>query len=124
MLSPKQISEIKEFLDKTQNPLFFFDNDPDGLCSFLLLRRFIGRGKGYPIKSAPLNEDYIRKVEELTPDSIFILDVPLVSAEFFQEVEKKNIPIVWIDHHRTEGNHIPSFVNYFNPVIYPILNTF
>ena len=44
MLTKKQINEIREHLEKAQNPLFFFDNDPDGLCSFLLLQRYIGRG--------------------------------------------------------------------------------
>ena len=46
MLTNKQIEEIKEHLEKAQNPLFFYDNDADGLCSFLLLRRYLGRGKG------------------------------------------------------------------------------
>ena len=46
MLSEKQMQELKEHLDRAQNPLFFFDNDADGLCSFLLLARYIGRGKG------------------------------------------------------------------------------
>ena len=58
MLTENQIEEIKEHLDKAQNPLFFFDNDGDGLCSFLLLQRFIKKGKGVAIKSFP----------ELTPD--------------------------------------------------------
>jgi single-stranded DNA-specific DHH superfamily exonuclease len=39
MLNDKQIDEIREHLEKAQNPLFFFDNDDDGLCSFLLLQR-------------------------------------------------------------------------------------
>ena len=30
MLTKKQVGEIKEHLDKAQNPLFFFDNDLDG----------------------------------------------------------------------------------------------
>ena len=47
MLTTKQISEIKEHLNNAQNPLFFFDNDPDGLCSFILLQRYIKRGKGF-----------------------------------------------------------------------------
>ena len=28
----KQIKEIRDHLDRAQNPVFFFDNDPDGLC--------------------------------------------------------------------------------------------
>ncbi len=117
MLTKKQVVEIKEHLDKAQNPLFFFDNDNDGLCSFLLLQRYIGRGKGFPVKTAPeLTKDYFRKVRELDPDYIFILDQPEVSKEFFDEVEKINLPIVWIDHHEIDKKKIPDFVNYYNPL--------
>lgn len=117
MLTEKQVSEIREHLEKSQNPLFFFDNDPDGLCSFLLLRRYLGRGKGVPVKSSPeLNEDYFRKINELNPDCIFILDQPEVSKEFFEMVEQINLPVVWMDHHRVDKNNVPEFVNYYNPV--------
>ena len=117
MLTKKQVEEIKEHLDKAQNPLFFFDNDQDGLCSFLLLQRYIGRGKGVPIKSFPdLSIDYFRKVNELKADYIFILDKPVVSQEFFLEAEKVNIPVVWIDHHINDLKSVPSFVNYYNPL--------
>ena len=117
MLTKKQVSEVREHLDKAQNPLFLFDNDNDGLCSFLLLQRYFGRGKGFPVKTAPeLTKDYFRKVRELEPDYIFILDQPEVSKEFFDEVEKINLPVVWIDHHRIDKQEIPKFVNYYNPV--------
>lgn len=116
MLTPKQVKEIKEHLEKAQNPVFFFDNDPDGLCSFLLLQRYLGRGKGVPIRSFPeLTSAYFRKVKELNADYIFILDKPVVSGEFFKEVEQVNIPIVWIDHHAIDIKNVPKFVNYYNP---------
>ena len=100
MLTEKQIKEIREHLEKAQNPLFFFDNDTDGLASFLLLRRFIGRGKGVAIKSFPdLNASYTRKLYELKPDYVFILDKPIVAEEFFEEAKALNLPTVWIDHH-------------------------
>ncbi len=117
MLTEKQIEEIKEHLNKAQNPVFFFDNDQDGLCSFLLLQKYIGRGKGFPIKTSPaLTKDYFRKVEEFNSDYIFILDKPEVSEEFVLEVEKINIPIVWIDHHSIDKEKIPKYVNYYNPL--------
>lgn len=117
MLTKKQIKEIKEHLEKAQNPVFFFDNDPDGLCSFLLLQRSIGRGKGVAVRSFPdMNAEYFRKVTELNADYIFILDKPVVSNEFFEEVKKFNIPVVWIDHHKIDKKDIPDFVNYYNPV--------
>jgi single-stranded DNA-specific DHH superfamily exonuclease len=116
MLTKKEIAQIKEHLEKAQNPLFFYDNDPDGLCSFLLLQRYLGRGKGIAIKSFPdMSADYFRKAMELNADYIFILDKPIVSADFFEEVKKFNIPVVWIDHHKIEGLKVPNFVYYYNP---------
>jgi len=117
MLTKKQIKEIREHLEKAQNPLFFFDNDPDGLCSFLLLQRYIGRGKGIAVKSFPeMTADYFRKVGELGADYIFILDKPIVSTDFFEEVRTFNIPIVYIDHHDIDKTKIPEFVHYYNPI--------
>jgi len=83
-----------------------------------LLRRYIGRGKGVAVKSYPsLNKGYFRKVQELKADYIFILDKPVVSKEFFEEVEKVNIPIVWIDHHALDKDQVmPDFVHYYNPL--------
>ncbi len=117
MLTKKQIKEIKEHLNNAQNPIFFFDNDQDGLCSFLLLRRYLGKGKGVPIKSFPdLTADFFRKVHEFKSDYIFILDKPVVAEDFFAEAEKYNLPVVWIDHHLVNIEKIPAFVNYYNPL--------
>lgn len=125
MLNKKQISEIREHLEKAQNPVFFFDNDVDGLCSFLLLRKLIGRGKGFPIRSFPsMTKSYFRKVAEFNSDYIFILDKPLVSRDFFEEVEKTNIPVVWIDHHIIDENEVPENVFYYNPLKQEIPTTF
>lgn len=117
MLTDKQIKEIKEHLDKAQNPIFFFDNDPDGLCSFLILQRYIGKGKGVAVRSFPgLNAEYFRKVKELNADYVFILDKPVVGKDFFEEADKNNIPTVWIDHHEISQKDVPSFVYYYNPI--------
>jgi len=103
MLHLTQLQEIREQLEASQNPLFFFDNDVDGLCSFLILRRALDRGKGIAIKSFPdLKEQYLHKVEELNPDAVFILDKAEVSKEFIEGVDEKGIPITWIDHHETK----------------------
>jgi len=117
MLTEKQLEEIREHLEKAQNPLFFFDNDNDGLMSFLLLRRFIGRGKGIPIRSYPdLNESYFRRIQELNADYVFILDKPVVSDEFLDKVNEHNIPLVWIDHHQAEKPK-QDWINYYNPFL-------
>lgn len=115
MLSDSEIKEIRVHLEKAQNPVFFFDNDADGLCSFLLLRRFIGRGRGIAIKSFPdLNSSYARKILELGADYVFILDKPMVSLDFFKEVKEMNLPIVWIDHHDVPFPEFEGDVYYYN----------
>ncbi|MBD3247363.1 hypothetical protein GF378_01965 [Candidatus Pacearchaeota archaeon] len=122
MLTDKQNKKLKEHLTNAQNPLFFFDNDQDGLCSFLIFQRYLERGKGVPVKSFPdLDASYFRKIDELKADYIFILDKPVVSKSFWKKAEERNIPVVWVDHHELQTqNHeetdVPDFVNYFNPL--------
>src|SRR3989344_239363 len=118
MLTKKQIEEIREHLQKAQNPLFFFDNDNDGLTSFLQLRRYIDRGKGIPIKTYPeLDAQYVKRVEELNPDYIFILDKPDVSDEFLKKLLEKNLSVVWIDHHQTQEKKLDPLIHYYNPFL-------
>lgn len=94
------MNEIKEHLEKAQNPIFYYDNDADGLCSFLILRRYLGRGKGVAVRSYPeLNAQYARKAQELNADYVFVLDKPVISREFVEEINKIGLPLVWIDHH-------------------------
>ncbi len=100
MLSEKQILELREHLERAQNPIFYYDNDCDGLCSFVLLRRFLGRGKGVSIRRFPdLNKDYARKARELNADYVFVLDKPVLSKEFVESISAMGLPLVWIDHH-------------------------
>ncbi len=112
MISNDEIKKIREILDNTHRPLIFFDDDPDGLCSFLMVYKYIGDGKGIPIKTSPdLNTQYLRNVEEYAPDRIIILDKPQVSEEF---IDKAKVPILWIDHHPITDESRK--VDYFNPL--------
>ncbi len=100
MLTEKQRKELKEHLERAQNPVFYYDNDCDGLCSFLILRRYLGRGRGVAVRSFPdLNAQYARKARELNADYVFVLDKPVISREFISEINLLGLPIVWIDHH-------------------------
>jgi len=112
MLSDKEIKQIKEELDNCKNPLFFFHDDPDGLCSFLLFYRYVREGHGIVFKAKPgLGKGFLRKVEEYNPDKVFILDIPIVNQEFLDGVK---VPVIWIDHHTPLDRHK---VKYFNPRI-------
>lgn len=109
-LSKKQIQEIKDELDNCKKPLFFFDDDPDGLCSFLLLYRYKKEGQGFIIKSKPfIDNRFLKKVQEYQPDKLFILDMAIVEQEFIDNV---NVPVVIIDHH--EPIKVER-AKYFNP---------
>ena len=108
-LSQKQIEEARKELDESQNPFFFFDDDQDGLCSFLQLYRYKGDGKGYIVKTVPkVSANFIERIHG-DPDKIFILDLAEVEQEFIDAVKK---PVIWIDHHGPYQRHN---VKYYNP---------
>lgn len=112
MLSPVQISLLQEELKTAKNPLFIYDADADGLCSFLLLFRVHREGKGIHVTNASkIDEQFVRKVQEIGPDKIFILDIPAIDQQFVDAVK---VPIFWIDHHQPQ--EIKN-VHYFNPRI-------
>ncbi len=110
MLSELQVQQIRDELTHCKRPLFFFDDDPDGLCSFLLLYRLKKEGKGFIVKTAPkIDESFIRHVTDYGPDKVFILDIAVVEQEF---IDGCGVPVIWIDHH---GPYPRSNVKYFNP---------
>lgn len=102
--------KIKEHLDDCMRPLFFYDDDADGLSSFLMMYRYKGEGKGVIIKTHPkIDKNFLRKVDEYSPDKIFILDIAQVSESF---TDKVSVPIIWVDHHDPK---IVKKTIYFNP---------
>ncbi|MEA3514393.1 MAG: DHHA1 domain-containing protein [Nanoarchaeota archaeon] len=109
-LTEKQIAKIRDELDNCKRPLYFFHGDQDGLCSFLLLYKYVKEGKGVVVNARPrIDEKFLRKVEEYQPDKIFILDVAIVDQEF---IDKVHVPVIWIDHHDPLER---DKVKYFNP---------
>jgi len=112
MLSPQELKFFREELEAAQNPLFIYDGDADGLCSFLLLYRKYQKGKGFIVKtSSTVDVSVLRKVDEVNPDKIVVLDMPLMEQEF---VDKAKRPIFWIDHHPVQKLN---GVHYYNPRI-------
>ena len=112
MIPDSKIKQIREELDFCKRPLFFFHDDPDGVCSFLLMYRHVKEGKGICIKSSPkVDMKFLPKVEEYQPDKIFILDLALVNQDFLDAVK---VPVIWIDHHDPADRE---HVKYYNPRI-------
>jgi oligoribonuclease NrnB/cAMP/cGMP phosphodiesterase (DHH superfamily) len=121
MLDTKELNELKEHFEKAQNPIVLYDNDADGLCSYILFRRAFGKGKGVAIRSYPdLNSTYTSRVKEFNSDYVFIFDKPVISEEFIKEISQMHIPIVWVDHHNVEqkwDKEDYSNVSIFNPAL-------
>ncbi len=103
MISEKEIESIRNNLEESGNPLFLFDNDPDGFCSALILLKNLGRGKAIPIKSFPdFDGAIIERIESFLPDSIFILDKPFNNLEFLNLMQEKGVRVFVIDHHENK----------------------
>ncbi len=111
--------KLKEFIEKikaSENPIIIFDDDADGVSSFLLLSKIFDHlNKDYKfriVKSKPLlNSKYTHYL--YGHDMAFVLDKPGFKKDFIDNVD---IPIVWIDHH--EPFEVPNNMFYFNPRCY------
>ena len=109
-LSQNQIKKARDELDSCKNPLFLYDDDQDGLCSFLQMYRYKQEGKGVIVKTLPkIGTLFLRHVEEYHPDKIFVLDIADIEQEF---IDSAKVPVIWIDHH---GPYQRENVKYFNP---------
>ena len=109
-LSEKQIQELRQIIDSCTRPVILFDDDPDGLASFLLIYKHIREGRGIPVKNAPeLGPELAQKVNDYSPDLVFIVDVPIINQEFIDKIKTR---MVWIDHHPVVNRR---GVEYYNP---------
>ena len=110
MLSDKQYEQLKSELDTCKNPVFFYDDDPDGLSSFLLFYRYLREGHGIVVKTHPkLNAMLAPKIQEYHADKVFVLDVALLEQDF---IDASPVPVIWVDHHGPYDRHN---VKIFNP---------
>ncbi len=110
MITEEEIQYIRNKIKSSARPLFFFDDDPDGVSSFIMLYKLSNDGKGICVKGKPILEAaYAKKVEEYSPDLVVILDKPMVEQEFLDKISQE---VIWIDHHPLQDN---KRVKYFNP---------
>ena len=97
-IKQEDLLRIKGFLQESNRPIYFFDDDPDGLSSFLLFYRFKKEGKGVVVKSSPLlEENYAAKVNEYYADTVFVLDKPITTQNFVDACLPSKVVI--LDHH-------------------------
>lgn len=100
------LRKIKNLIEKSKTPYFLFDDDPDGLCSFLLLYKKYKKGNFSVVRGKPrVDQNFIQIAKNHNADLIIILDKP--EMNFNDEHQR----IVWIDHHPP----ITTNTIYFNP---------
>jgi len=110
MIPEEQLQEIRDALEKSENPVVFFDDDPDGLTSYLLLKRKYDQCYGIPLKVSMQDDSlYLTVIENRNPDLVVILDRAEVAQETFDRI---NVPVVWLDHHLPQERQ---GVKYYNP---------
>lgn len=110
MIPEEKLKEIKELLDESKSPLFFFDDDADGVSSFLLCYDYVKKGHGVIVNMSPhITAKHLRKVKEYNPDLVVILDLADVDQEFIDNCPCK---VLWIEHHQLMYR---SEVYYYNP---------
>lgn len=106
MLDSSQILKARTLLEESNSPFFLYDNDADGLCSFVLLRRWLGKGTGSAVRSHPdLDAKYAHQAISHGADLVVVLDRPFLGDDFLQELAIHHIPVLWIDHHDVESPH-------------------
>jgi single-stranded DNA-specific DHH superfamily exonuclease len=100
-------------LRNSERPVFVFDDDCDGLASFLLLYHFCGKGTPMVIKSSPnLTSRFAATINSFDPDIVVILDIALVQDDALEMI---NCEVLWIDHHEPQE---PRNALYINPQLY------
>ena len=119
MLSLTKLAELRGKLEASQNPIFLYDNDADGFCSYALLRRFLGRGKGIAVRTHPdIDAGYARRALSLGADLVVVLDCPFLGEAFVAEIMQASLSILWIDHHAVDSPHYShSSISVFNPAL-------
>jgi single-stranded DNA-specific DHH superfamily exonuclease len=100
MLSQTRLNELRARLEGASCPAFLFDNDADGLCSFLLAHRALGKGFGIPVRSYPaLDVGYGEQALTRGADLLVVLDKPVLSEAFVLFAKEHHLPLLSIDHH-------------------------
>ncbi len=117
---PAQLAAFKERVLAAKRVIVFYDDDGDGLSSYLLLYRARGGDNGSTIgvrvhASASVPAEFaLRKIEENGGDLVVILDKPYAEQAL---LESCPLPIFWLDHHEPQTAAVASAkeTTYFNP---------
>lgn len=117
----KKAVEFLENIKPSDEIVIIFNNDGDGICSCVLLKKFLekaGKKKPYIISQPmPMDKNIIQMIQTGVPDKIIFLDI---AADQQQNVLKKLGSIcdmMIVDHHQVFRNMNGKNIVHYNPRI-------
>jgi single-stranded-DNA-specific exonuclease len=117
------LPKLKRFLDGLGRSVVILSHvDADGLCAAEMLKRFLARAGAAPAHIYPskgenaYSPDTARRLRELSPDALVVLDLGVMEQQLLAEV-----PTLFIDHHRPFGHPdgAPVVSSYGTETAYP-----
>ena len=114
----KEIEKIRSMINESKKPLFFFDTDTDGSCSYIQLRNAFPQIKdGFPVSKDDDSQARAVNRIEYDYDLIICFDTPYLSKEFFKRT--KDMKVLIVDHHNiVMQDKLDEYKNvyFFNPL--------
>ena len=115
-LLAQELVLFHERITHASRPLVFYDDDADGLTSYLLIHKKNPDAIGIRCGRGPeVDGEFARKIHENQPDLVVIVDKPRVSDAFFSAY---TTPTLWLDHHDPSAYQRRGHVTYLNPRIH------
>lgn len=100
--------QARDLILAAKRPIVFFDDDADGVASFLVTQRVLGMTFYAPVKKRPnLGSTLAGIATQLAADLKIVLDVAELEDEFLEPAPKT----VWVDHHDAQDPRGAVYVN-------------
>ncbi|MFH1631299.1 MAG: DHH family phosphoesterase [Candidatus Aenigmatarchaeota archaeon] len=111
------ISFLKS-IKSTDGVIVIFHNDADGICSSVLLRKYLDTivKKAYMISQPmPPDKNLIRRIQTCVPSKIIMLDLAVDQQESLIKKIKGISDVLIVDHHPSTRNFTAGNAVYYNP---------
>lgn len=120
-----KLEELLSILNSSKNSIYiFYDNDSDGLCSFLQLKNSFNSIKGghFITKEADVQKIAIDSIHPRTTHILF-LDTPSIEQDSLLLLFERNLQVLILDHHSIQSKTLKSYnkekkILYINPLCY------
>ena len=105
-------------IKSTDNVVVIFNNDGDGICSCILINKYLETKKNKPYiisQPMPTEKNLIRKVQTTVPTKIIILDIAIDQQQNVLKNLAGMCDILVIDHHQISRDMNSDSIVHYNP---------